>query len=106
MGPRADSAPVVHKSQGPAVSARAAERKSQSSAARPEQTGSDISAPGVNLHNENPTLTLSGKNRLYHFYPSNKNHRDLNFWTSGVVFRDESHGNAQKFTAPPNRHFT
>ena len=46
------------------------------------------------------------KNCLYHFYPSTKNHRDLNFWTSGVVFRDESAGNAQKFTAPPNRHFT
>ena len=46
------------------------------------------------------------KNRLYHFYPSTKNHRYLNFWTSGVVFRDESVGNAQKITAPPNRHFT
>ena len=26
------------------------------------------------------------QNRLYHFYPSTKNHRDLNFWTSGVTF--------------------
>ena len=47
-----------------------------------------------------------GKNRNRFFYPSTKNHRELIFWTSGVIFRDEFHGNAQKFTAPPNRHFT
>ena len=46
------------------------------------------------------------KNRNRFFYPSTKNHRELIFWTSGVIFRDESHGNAQKITAPPNRHFT
>ena len=47
-----------------------------------------------------------GKNRNRLFYPSTKNPRELNFGTSGVTFRDERHGNAQKFTAPPNRHFT
>ena len=36
------------------------------------------------------------KNCLYHFYPSTKSHRELNFGTSGVTFRDERHGNAQK----------
>ena len=46
------------------------------------------------------------KNRNRIFYPSTKSHRELIFWTSGVIFRDEFHGNAQKFTAPPNRHFT
>ena len=47
-----------------------------------------------------------GKNRNRLFDPSTKNPRELNFGTSGVTFRDERHGNAQKFTAPPNRHFT
>ena len=47
-----------------------------------------------------------GKNRNRLFYPSTKNHRELIFWTSGVTFRDERRGNAQKFTARPNRHFT
>ena len=48
----------------------------------------------------------SRKNRQVTFYPSAKNHRELNLGTSGVTFRDESAGNTQKFTAPPNRHFT
>ena len=43
------------------------------------------------------------KNRLYHFYPSTKSHRQMNFGTSGVTFRDERHCNAQKFIAPQNR---
>ena len=48
----------------------------------------------------------SRKNRKLLFYPSTKNHRELNLGTSGVICRHESHGTAQKFTAPPNRHFT
>ena len=47
-----------------------------------------------------------GKNRNRLFYPSTKNHKELIFWTSGVTFRDERRGNAQKFTARPNRYFT
>ena len=46
------------------------------------------------------------KNRNRLFYPSTKSHRELIFSTSGMIFRDEYHGNAQKITAPPNRHFT
>ena len=46
------------------------------------------------------------KNRNRLVYPSTKNHRELNFGMSGVVFRDRSAGDAQKCTAPPNRHFT
>ena len=46
------------------------------------------------------------KNRNRLVYPSAKNHRELNFGMPGVVFRDRSAGDAQKYTAPSNRHFT
>ena len=51
-------------------------------------------------------LKSQEKDRNRIFYPSTKSHRELIFWTSGVIFRDEFHGNAQKITAPPNLHFT
>ena len=44
------------------------------------------------------------QNRWLTFYPFTKSHRELNFGTSGVIFRDELHDDTQKFTAPPNHH--
>ena len=43
------------------------------------------------------------KNRNSSLNPLTKERNDLKFGTSGVIFRGESAGNAQKFVAPPKR---
>ena len=51
-------------------------------------------------------VRFHGQKSLRHFYPFAKGRKELNFSGFGVVLQDEFDGDAQKLTAPPNRHFS
>ena len=51
-------------------------------------TGKDISAPAVDVLNENPTLTLSGKNVKILIYSPTENWPKVNFEPDFIWFLD------------------